>query len=117
MIRRRGMFSSSTLMVWGSNAPPYQVTISFVFGVFGVGNGLDKVDVAWRTPDNLGWACVRAVQAHHSRYFRPKLPSPAGGERRPIFHQPTSHEGVGPNRSTRKSISARTRDESVRLGK
>ena len=47
----------------------------------------------------------------------PLTPAPVGGSRRPFSHQPTSHEGVGPNRATRKSISARTRDESVRLGK
>src|SRR3990172_348065 len=40
-----------------------------------------------------------------------------GEERRRISHQPTSHEGIGPNRSARKSISTRTRDESMRLGK
>ena len=32
-------------------------------------------------------------------------------------HQPTSHEGTGPNHEVRKSISARTRDGSERLGK
>ena len=32
-------------------------------------------------------------------------------------HQPTSHEGTGPNHAVRKSISARTRDGSERLGK
>ena len=37
--------------------------------------------------------------------------------RQRILHQPTSHEGVGANRSARKSINARTRDEIVRLGK
>jgi len=35
----------------------------------------------------------------------------------PSAHQPTSHAGMGPNRSTRKSISARTRDARVRLGR
>jgi hypothetical protein len=34
-----------------------------------------------------------------------------------LLHQPPSHDGTGPNRSARKSISARTRDERVRLGR
>lgn len=42
---------------------------------------------------------------------------PCGDERGRTFHQPTAHAGTGPNRCARKSISARTRDESVRLGK
>ena len=34
-----------------------------------------------------------------------------------VLHQPTSQGGVDLNRSTRKSISARTREERVRFGK
>jgi len=42
----------------------------------------------------------------------------AGGNRdEQDSHQPTSQEGTGPNHAVRKSISARTRDGSERLGK